>query len=121
MKKIFLLILFTLIATNLVYAGNTSLPFESALTTISNSLSGPVAKSIGIGAFAVAGLMYVFAPELNGIVKMLMAICVALGIIFGAQTMIDILFKPSSSGNVIVISNSDNKILSDKIFYEQDI
>lgn len=121
MKKMILLILFTLLTANLVYAGNTSLPFESALSTISNSLSGPVAKAIGIGAFAVAGITYVFAPEMNGIVKGLMGVCIALGIIFGGKSMIDVLFKPSSSGNIITISCNDNKILSDKIYYEQNI
>lgn len=129
MKKNFLLTLIMMFFTSYAYAGNTALPFESSLTTIANSLSGPVAMAIGIAAFAVAGITYVFAPDMNGIVKGLIGLCVALGIIFGGKSLIDILFKPSSTGNLI-IAYADKNILSDKILsdkislnfdYEQDI
>ena len=40
MKKTFLLILCMLFCANIAYAGNNALPFESALSTISDSLSG---------------------------------------------------------------------------------
>ena len=114
MKKTFLLILCMLFCANIAYAGNNALPFESALSTISDSLSGRVA------AFAVAGIAYLFAPDMNNIVKGLMGVCIALGIVFGGKAMIDLLFKPSSTGCVITIAaNQDNnKILSDKILYE---
>ncbi len=57
---------------------------------------------------------------MNNIVKGLMGVCIALGIVFGGKAMIDLLFKPSSTGCVITIAaNQDNnKILSDKILYE---
>lgn len=130
MKKTFLLTLMMMFFTSFAYAGNTALPFESSLTTIANSLSGPVAMAIGIAAFAVAGIAYVFTPDMNGIVKGLIGLCVALGIIFGGKSLIDILFKPSSTGNLITITDCDKNILSDKILsdkislnfdYEQDI
>lgn len=129
MKKTFLLTLIMMFFTSYAYAGNTALPFESSLTTIANSLSGPVAMAIGIAAFAVAGITYVFTPDMNGIVKGLIGLCVALGIIFGGKSLIDILFKPSSTGNLIIAYTDKNilsdKILSDKILlnfdYEQDI
>lgn len=129
MKKTFLLTLIMMFFTSYAYAGNTALPFESSLTTIANSLSGPVAMAIGIAAFAVAGIAYVFAPDMNSIVKGLIGVCVALGIIFGGKSLIDILFKPSSTGNLIIAYTDKNilsdKILSDKISlnfdYEQDI
>ncbi len=74
MKKIFLLVVCMLLAANLAYAGNNALPFESALSTISDSLSGPVAMAIGVAAFAVAGIAYLFAPDMNNIVKGLMGV-----------------------------------------------
>lgn len=120
MKKTFLLILCMLLYANLAYAGNSSLPFESALSTISDSLSGPVAMAIGVAAFAVAGIAYLFAPDMNNIVKGLMGVCIALGIVFGGKAMIDLLFKPTSTGCVITIAanQENNKILSDKNLYE---
>lgn len=105
MRLLFTLILL-LLTVSVSYASNTSLPFESALDTIANSLSGPIAMAIGVAAFAVAGIAYVFAPDMNGIVKGLMGLCVALGIIFGGKGMIDTLFKPSSSGNIIVFQDN---------------
>lgn len=109
MKKKFLLILFMMFAfTSFAYAGNNTLPFESALSTISDSISGPVAMAIGVAAFAVAGIAYLFAPDMNNIVKGLMGVCIALGIVFGGKAMIDTLFKPSSSGNIIIISAIEN-------------
>lgn len=119
MKHIFLLILCITTLTANAYAGNNALPFESALSTISDSLSGPVAMAIGVAAFAVAGIAYLFAPDMNNIVKGLMGVCIALGIVFGGKAMIDLLFKPSSTGNtIIVISEDNNQILSDKILHE---
>lgn len=129
MKKTFLLTLIMMFFTSYAYAGNTALPFESSLTTIANSLSGPVAMAIGIAAFAVAGFAYLFAPDMNNVVKGLIGVCIALGIVFGGKSLIDILFKPSSTGNLIIAYTDKNilsdKILSDKISlnfdYEQDI
>ena len=105
-QKLLFTLMFMLLTSGLAYANNTALPFESALDTIANSLSGPIAMAIGVAAFAVAGIAYVFAPDMNGIVKGLMGLCVALGIIFGGKAMIYMLFKPSSSGNVIVLQES---------------
>lgn len=105
-QKLFFTLMFMLLTSGLAYANNTSLPFESALDTIANSLSGRAAVGIGVAAFAVAGFGFAFAPDMNNLVKGLMGICVALGIIFGAKGMLDILFKPSSSGNVIILQES---------------
>ena len=105
-QKLFFTLMFMLLTSGLAYANNTSLPFESALDTIANSLSGRVAMGIGVAAFAVAGFGFAFAPDMNNLVKGLMGLCVALGVIFGGKGMIDILFKPSSSGNVIILQES---------------
>ena len=105
-QKLFFTLMFMLLTSGLAYANNTSLPFESALETIANSLSGPVAMFIGIAAFAVAGFGFAFMPDMNNLVKVLMGLCVALGIIFGGKGLIDVLFEPSSSGNVIILQES---------------
>lgn len=105
-QRLFFTLMFMLLTSGLAYANNTSLPFESALETIANSLSGPVAMFIGIAAFAVAGFGFAFMPDMNNLVKVLMGLCVALGIIFGGKGLIDVLFEPSSSGNVIILQES---------------
>lgn len=111
MKKIFLLLLFILSA-NQLYAG-TGLPFESTLTTVSNSISGPVALSIGVVALAVAAFTFAFNPELNGMLKGLIGISLALSIVFLGKAFIEKVFKPASTGNVITITekiSSDEKL-----------
>ncbi len=111
MKKTFLLTLIILLLGSVTAYAGTALPFESSLTTISNSLSGPVAMAVGVAAFAVAGIAYVFSPDMNGIVKGLIGLCVALGIVFGGKSLIDILYKPSSTGNTIVIENNNKNFI----------
>lgn len=98
--KITLIILMILVSSSLAYAGGT-LPFESGLSKISNSLSGPVAISIAVIAFAAAGIMYVFNPDATTLIKGLIGLCIALGVMFGGKVFVDLIAKPSSSGNLI--------------------
>lgn len=121
MKKLLLLFVLFSLFTVPAFAGSSALPFESGLDTIAKSLSGPVAISIGMIAFVLAGAAYVFNPDMSSIVKGLLAVVMGLAIAFGGKGLIDILFKPSSSGNVIVITEPE--ILSDKIcnIDEQDL
>ncbi len=111
--KIALLLLMLLVTSSLAYAGGT-LPFESGLTKISNSLSGPVAVSIAVIAFAAAGIMYVFNPDATALIKGLIGLCIALGVMFGGKVFVDLIAKPSSSGNVI----SQEYILKEQNKYE---
>lgn len=101
--KITLVILMILVSSSLVYAGG-ALPFESGLSKISNSLSGPVAISIAIIAFVAAGIMYVFNPDATALIKGLIGLCIALGVMFGGKVFVDLIAKPSSSGNIIPVS-----------------
>lgn len=99
--KLTLIILLVILTSSLAYAGGT-LPFESGLTKISNSLSGPVAISIAVIAFVAAGILYAFNPDLTNLIKGLITLCIAIGVLFGGKAFIDIIAKPSSSGNVII-------------------
>lgn len=110
--KITLIIIMLLVTSTLAHAGGT-LPFESGLTKISNSLSGPVAISIAVIAFAAAGIMYVFNPDATALIKGLIGLCIALGVMFGGKVFVDLIAKPSSSGNVI------SQIYLEKGKYEQ--
>ncbi len=98
--KLTLIILMLALTSTLAYAGG-ALPFESGLSKISNSLSGPVAISIAIIAFAAAGIMYVFNPDATALIKGLIGLCIALGVMFGGKVFVDLIAKPSSSGNTI--------------------
>jgi len=58
--------------------GAGGLPWDSAITTLQNDLTGPVATAISVIAFLGAGAALVFGEELGGIAKK--ALFVVLGI-----------------------------------------
>lgn len=74
-------------ATAAVYSGTASaqLPWESPLTTLQTSLTGPVAKSIGVIALAVAGGMLAFGGELSDFTKRILMVVLALSVMLLAS------------------------------------
>jgi type IV secretion system protein VirB2 len=84
MKKTFPTIIVSALA--LVFAQNAfatgagGLPWDNAVTTLTNDLTGPVATGISVIAFLAAGAALVFGEELGGIAKKLMY--VVLGVAF---------------------------------------
>lgn len=79
-KSVIAIALFTV--AGLTQAGTAGgLPWDSALTTLQNDLTGPVATAISTVAFLAAGAALVFGEELGGIVKKLLAIVMAVSLI----------------------------------------
>ena len=70
----------------------TAMPWESPLTTVQNSLSGPVAKAIGIIAIVVTGLGFAFA-EGGSAMRKGIGIVFGLAIAFTATTFISTFFN----------------------------
>jgi type IV secretion system protein VirB2 len=60
--------------------GAGGLPWDSAISTLQNDLTGPVATGISVIAFLAAGAALVFGEELGGIAKK--ALYVVLGVAF---------------------------------------
>ena len=61
-------------------SGTGGLPWDSAISTLQNDLTGPVATGISVIAFLAAGAALVFGEELGGIAKK--ALYVVLGVAF---------------------------------------
>ena len=79
--------------TALLAAGaGTAMPWEAPLTTVQNSLSGPVAKAIGIIAIVVTGLGFAFA-EGGSAMRKGIGIVFGLAIAFTATTFISTFFN----------------------------
>ena len=70
----------------------TAMPWEAPLTTVQNSLSGPVAKAIGIIAIVVTGLGFAFA-EGGSAMRKGIGIVFGLAIAFTATTFISTFFN----------------------------
>ncbi len=73
----------------------TAMPWEAPLTTIQNSLSGPVAKAVGIIAIVITGLGFAFA-EGGSAMRKGVGIVFGLAIAFTATTFISSFFNLTS-------------------------
>ena len=72
--------------------GGTAMPWEGPLTTVMQSLSGPVAKAIGIIAIVLTGLGFAFA-EGGSAMRKGIGIVFGLAIAFTATTFVSTFFN----------------------------
>ena len=80
-----------------------SLPYESWLTNLRNSVTGPVAFALSIIGIVVAGGILIFGGELNGFFRTLIFIVLVMALLVGAQNMMSTFF---GRGAVIAGSTS---------------
>jgi type IV secretion system protein VirB2 len=57
--------------------GGGSMPWDGPLTTIIDSLTGPVAMAIAVGSFFVAGAILVFGEDMSAFVRRLLMVVIA--------------------------------------------
>lgn len=72
--------------------GGTAMPWEGPLTTVMQSLSGPVAKAVGIIAIVLTGLGFAFA-EGGSAMRKGIGIVFGLAIAFTATTFVSTFFN----------------------------
>lgn len=68
-----------------LFASDTGMPWEDPLNQITNSLTGPVARSVGLIALAAAGLALAMG-EAGGIFRRLVQVVFGLSIAFSAAS-----------------------------------
>ncbi|MGL5291999.1 MAG: conjugal transfer system pilin TrbC [Vibrionaceae bacterium] len=87
-------VLFLLITQPAIASEGTggSLPYESWLTNLRNSATGPVAFSLSIIGIVVAGGILIFGGELNGFFRSLIFIVLVMALLIGAQNMMATFF-----------------------------
>jgi len=88
-----------------------SLPYESWLTNLRNSVTGPVAFALSLIGIVVAGGVLIFGGELNGFFRTLIFIVLVMGLLVGAQNMMSTFFGrgaqiASLSGGAVQIAAS---------------
>lgn len=64
-----------------------SLPYESWLVNLRNSVTGPVAFGISLIGIVVAGGMLIFGGDLNGFFRTLIFIVLVMALLVGAQNI----------------------------------
>jgi type IV secretion system protein TrbC len=82
----------------LAHAGTTggSLPWEGPLTTISNSIKGPVAYAISLIGTVVTGAMLVWGGEINEFARRLIMLVLVISLIVFAGNILTTLFNASA-------------------------
>ena len=92
---LFALLAFFLLAPQHAFASEGtggSLPYESWLTNLRNSVTGPVAFALSIIGIVVAGGILIFGGELNGFFRTLIFIVLVMALLVGAQNMMGTFF-----------------------------
>lgn len=85
-KTVIVLLATTMLFTCLeVFASDSGMPWEDPLNQITDSLTGPVARSVGLIALAVTGLTLAMG-EAGGIFRRLVQVVFGLSIAFSAAT-----------------------------------
>lgn len=88
-RYLFLLLIFGVSAL-MASTASQGLPWEDPLTTIKNSITGPVAFAISILAIVAAGAGLVFGGEISGFIKTIVYIVLVIAMIVGAVNIMDI-------------------------------
>jgi type IV secretion system protein TrbC len=82
-----------------------SLPYESWLTSLQDSVTGPVAFALSIIGIVVAGGVLIFGGELNAFFRSLIFIVLVMALLIGAKNMMSTFF-----GQGAIIGSIDAKI-----------
>lgn len=73
-----------------------SLPYESWLTNLRNSATGPVAFSLSIVGIVIAGGVLIFGGDLNGFFRSLIFLTLVMAFLVGAQNIMSTFFGRGS-------------------------
>ena len=69
-----------------------ALPYESWLTNLRNSVTGPVAFALAIIGIVIAGGVLIFGGDLNGFFRTLIFLVLVMALLVGAQNMMSTFF-----------------------------
>lgn len=69
-----------------------SLPYETWLTSLRNSVTGPVAFALSIIGIVIAGGVLIFGGDLNGFFRTLIFLVLVMALLVGAQNMMSSFF-----------------------------
>ena len=104
--KWFLVALIALVAASPALAG-TALPWDTAITTLQNNLTGPIATAISVVAFLAAGAALVFGgDDLGNVAKRLLYVVLGVAIIVLGNQFLGALGLTNAGGLILSWNNS---------------
>lgn len=80
-------------------ATGTGLPWEGPLTTLGNSITGPIAFTVSLIAIAIAGGVLIFGGELNQFARVAIFVVLVLALLVAAANFLSTLY--GTTGAVI--------------------
>ncbi len=87
--------IFALCGISTAFAKETGMPYESVLSTLSSSLSGPVAKAIALIGIVGSGAALIFGGEISGFLKSVIYLVLVCSLLIMGNVLVE---KFSSSG-----------------------
>ncbi len=123
-KNLFLLSLIAIACCfNTAFASSTgtTMPWESGLTTLKESLTGPVASAIAIIGIIASGGMLIFGGEISGFMKSIVYLVLVIALIIGANSMLSAISGNTSSGALITENTSHNIVFTHQNNFEYSI
>ncbi len=95
---LFMLFLFLLLMPELTYASSsTGMPWEDPLSSLVDSITGPVAFGISVLAIVASAVTLIFGGEISGFIKTMIYIALVIAVIVGATNLLTSLFGISST------------------------
>lgn len=83
-----------------------SLPYESWLTNLRNSVTGPVAFALSIIGIVIAGGVLIFGGDLNGFFRTMIFLVLVMALLLGAQNVMGTFFgrgaEIAAPGNTVL-------------------
>lgn len=102
-----LILLMFLKDANASEVNSTSLPYESYLKDIQQSLTGPVARSVALIGIVSSGMTLIFAGgEISRFVKSLVYLVLVVGMILGANTIMTGVFNGATIDDGISVQKN---------------
>ena len=96
---VLLIVVVCLVLSPDVFAGpgeGGKLPYESWLTSLRASATGPVAFAFGIIGIVVAGGILIFGGDLNGFFRTMLVVVLVMALLVTANTIMTDLFQTSA-------------------------
>ncbi|MBQ8976874.1 MAG: TrbC/VirB2 family protein [Succinivibrionaceae bacterium] len=100
-----------------VALATSTMPYDSALTNLKNSLTGPVAQAIAVIGIVASGATLIFGGEISGFLKSVIYLILVCSLLIAGTKFIDV-FGSSSSGTgaevaqVYVVDSTHQYVIS---------
>ena len=101
-----------------VALATSTMPYDSALTNLKNSLTGPVAQAIAVIGIVASGATLIFGGEISGFLKSVIYLILVCSLLIAGTKFIDVFGSSGSSGTgaevaqVYVVDSTHQYVIS---------